>query len=237
MESATSTGGPAHPTTNGTGIAVENPRPGRRSPTFPTSAPTRSTRMVAAARAAQPDWAAVGFEGRAEVLLAAPRLDGRATASGSSTTIVRRDRQPGRRDAVRRARLRALGARVLGEDARRLPGGRGDRVRVAVRLRRPPAGGPLRAARRRRRDRALELPAEQLVRRLHPGACRRQRRRPEALRGHPADLAADGRDAGRVRPARGRLPGRDGRAARPARRWSTRSTWSCSPARSRPARR
>ena len=91
--------------------------------------------------------------------------------------------------------------------------------------------------RRRRRDRPVELPADQLLRRLHPGAGGRQRGRAQAVRGHAAHLAADGRGDARVRPARRRLPGRDRRRARPARRWSTRSTWSCSPARPRPAGR
>ena len=141
------------------------------------------------------------------------------------TTIVRRDRPTGRRDAVRRARLRALGARVLGRRWRRTtsadeeiesasPFLRGRRLVVRY----APLG-------RRRRDRALELPAQQLVRRLHPGARGGQRRRAEALRGHPAHLAADGRDA-RASAGCRRASSRSRRAvARPARRWSTRSTW------------
>ena len=38
-----------------------------------------------------------------------------------------------------------------------------------------------------RRDRAVELPADELLRRLHPGARRRQRGDPQAQRGHAAD--------------------------------------------------
>ena len=56
--------------------------------------------------------------------------------------------------------------------------------------------------RRRRRDRPVELPADELLRRLHPGAGGRQRRRPQAARGHAAHLAADGGGAARVRHAR-----------------------------------
>ena len=41
---------------------------------------------------------------------------------------------------------------------------------------------------------------------------------PQAVRGHAAHLAADGRVHARVRPARGRLPGRHRARARPARR-------------------
>ena len=163
--------------------------------------------MVAAARAAQPAWEALGFEGRAEVLLAARRW---MVANGERVvdTIVRRDRPARRRDPVRRALLRALGARVLGQARRR-------------------ATSPTRRSSPRRRSSAAagssvryaplgvvgvigpwNYPLNQLVRRLHPGARRRQRGGPEALGGHPADLAADGRDARRVRDPRGRLPGR-----------------------------
>ena len=58
-----------------------------------------------------------------------------------------------------------------------------------------------------RRDRPLELPADELVRRLHPRDGRGQRGHPEAERGHAADRAADGRVRARVRGPRGRLPG------------------------------
>ena len=74
---------------------------------------------------------------------------------------------------------------------------------------RPQAHGPLPPGRGRRRDRAVELPADELLRRLHPGAGGRQRGDPQARRGDAADLAADGRGHARVRPPRGRLPGRD----------------------------
>ena len=50
----------------------------------------------------------------------------------------------------------------------------------------PQADRALRAGRRGRGDRPLELPAHQLVRRLHPGHGGRQRRDPQAERGHPA---------------------------------------------------
>ena len=126
---------------------------------------------------------------------------------------LRRDRPAGRRDPVRRALLRPLGAGVLGEERTHLPGRRADRVGLAVRPR-PPADRPLRPRRRRRRDRPVELPAEQLVRRLRARPGRRQRGRAQAVGGDPADLAADGRDARRLRHPRRRLPGRD----RPRRR-------------------
>ncbi len=151
-----------------------------------------------------------------------PHLAGRQRRARRGDDL-RRDRPPRRRDPVRRALLRPLGAGVLGEAGLGVPRRRGDRVGLAVRPR-PQARRPLRPDRRRRRDRTLELPVEQLLRRLHSGARGRQRRRPQALRGDPADLAADGRDAGRLGHRRRRLPGRHRHAARPGPRSSTRST-------------
>ena len=156
--------------------------------------------------------------------------DGRARLDG-------RQRRARRRDDLRRdrpARRRDASSPSSPTGSRRSSSGRStapvyladedDRVGLAVRPRRPQAQGPLRAGRRRRRDRPVELPAQQLLRRLHPGARRRQRGRPQALRDHPAHLAADGRDAGRGR----RCPRASSRsrpaAARPAPRWSTSST-------------
>jgi acyl-CoA reductase-like NAD-dependent aldehyde dehydrogenase/choline dehydrogenase-like flavoprotein len=55
------------------GIAVENPATGETIATVPELAPDEVRAMVAAARAAQPAWAELGYEGRAEVLLAAKR--------------------------------------------------------------------------------------------------------------------------------------------------------------------
>ena len=191
---------------NGTGSRSRTRRRARRSRPSPSSARDEVRAMVAAARAAQPGWEALGFEGRAEVLLTARRWMV-ANAERVIGDDRRRDRPARRRDPVRRALLRPRGARVLGQEGARVPRRRGHRVGVAVRAR-PADGRPLRAARRGRRDRALELPAQQLLRRLHPGAGRRQLGGHEAVGDHPADLAADGRDAGRVRDPRERLPGR-----------------------------
>ena len=151
------------------------------------------------------------------------RLDGRQRGTGGRDDL-RGDGPPRRRDAVRRTLLRDQRARVLGEARARLPRRRGDRVRLAVRARRPADEGPLRAGRGRRRDRSVELPAQQLVRRLHSGARRRQRDRPQAVGDHPAHVAADGGDAGRGRSSGGRLRASRPDAARPERRWSTWST-------------
>ena len=54
-------------------IEVENPATGETIATVPELGADEVRALVAAARAAQPAWAEVGFEGRAEVLLAARR--------------------------------------------------------------------------------------------------------------------------------------------------------------------
>ncbi len=54
-----------------TGIPVENPATGETIATVADLGPGEVAAMVARAREAQPIWAAIGFEGRAEVLLAA----------------------------------------------------------------------------------------------------------------------------------------------------------------------
>ena len=54
-----------------TGIAVENPATGETIATVPDLGSDAVETMIARAREAQPIWEAVGFEGRAEVLLAA----------------------------------------------------------------------------------------------------------------------------------------------------------------------
>ena len=83
MESATSTGGPAHPTTNGTGIAVENPATGETLAHVPDLGPDDLAALVAGARAAQPEWFAAGFDERARILMAA-----RAWMVGNGDRVV-----------------------------------------------------------------------------------------------------------------------------------------------------
>jgi acyl-CoA reductase-like NAD-dependent aldehyde dehydrogenase/choline dehydrogenase-like flavoprotein len=63
--------GPVTEAATETGIPVENPATGETIATVPDLDPGEVEAMVARAREAQPIWAAVGFEGRAEVLLAA----------------------------------------------------------------------------------------------------------------------------------------------------------------------
>ncbi len=94
----------------------------------------------------------------------------------------------------------------------------------------------LRAARRRRRDRALELPLVDPVRRDRDRADRRQRRRAEAREPHPAARRADPARLRGRRPSPGAGAHRPRRAARSARRSARpRPRRSSSPARSRSA--
>ena len=95
-----------------------------------------------------------------------------------------------------------------------------------------------RAARRRRRGRAVELPAADGRLEARPGARDRQLGRPEARRAVVADRAPAGRAGRRGRSAGRRAAGRprlrrDGRPARSA--CIRTSTWSRSPARPRSA--
>jgi acyl-CoA reductase-like NAD-dependent aldehyde dehydrogenase len=58
---------------DGAGIAVENPATGETIVTVPEVGAEQVHEIVAAARAAQPEWAQAGFEARAKVLLDARR--------------------------------------------------------------------------------------------------------------------------------------------------------------------
>ena len=70
MESLTSSG-PEAASTNGAGIAVENPATGETLAHVPETSPERVGELVAAARRAQPAWAEAGFEERGRILMAA----------------------------------------------------------------------------------------------------------------------------------------------------------------------
>ena len=162
------------------------------------------------AREAQPQWAALGFDGRARVMRRAQKwmLD---NAERVIDTVVA---ETGK--TYEDAQLADLGytvgrARVLGQAGGAVPRRRAGAVVEQPAGGRQEARRALRAAWAGRRDRPLELPDRQRVRRLHPGADGRQRGDPQASGGDAAELAADGRDDARVRPARGRLPGRDRR--------------------------
>src|SRR5436190_4980860 len=79
--------GPVTEAASATGIPVENPATGETIATVAALSADEVRAMVAVAREAQPAWEAIGFEGRAEVLLAARRWM-TANAERVVTTIV-----------------------------------------------------------------------------------------------------------------------------------------------------
>ena len=161
--------------TNGDGaIRSRTPPPVRSSGRSPTGRADEVAEIVARARAAQPAWEALGFEGRARIL-AAPRSGSSTTANGSIETIVS---ETGK--TYEDAQLAEISyvANSFGFWAKHAPEFLADEK---IKSSNPFVAGPqahpaLPSRRRGRRHRAVELPALQLVRRLHPGAGRGQRR-------------------------------------------------------------
>ena len=216
-----------HPATNGTAtaagdIAVENPATGE----VIAHVPDMTAEQVAelAARGAR---RAAGMGGAG---LRGPRADPAPRAEVARRQLRARHRDDRLRDgqglrgrAHRRGHVRRQRVRLLGQARALLPGRPAHQERLAA-AEGQEARRALPAARPGRRHRPVELPADQLVRRRHPGPGRRQRGHPQAQRGHPADEPAHGRRAARVRAARRRLRGRHRPRAPRARRSSTTST-------------
>ena len=147
---------------------------------------------------------------------AGPEVADRQRGPGSAHDRVR-DRQGLRGRPARRGCYAGGAFGFWAKKAPKLLADEKIRIQLAVRAR-PQARRPLRAGGRRGRDRSVELPAHQLIRRLHPRPCRGQRLRPQAGQPHAAHLAVHGRGSARVWPAGGRLH-------RGARR---RATWAAS---------
>ena len=216
-----------HPATNGTAtaagdIAVENPATGEVIAHVPDTTAEQVAELARAARAAQPAWEALGFEGRGRILRRAQKW----VVDHSERVIETIVSETGKayEDALIAEVMYA--ANAFGFWAKHAPSFLADqRVKSAIAPAQGQADGPaLPPARPGRRHRPVELPADQLVRRRHPGPRRGQRGHPQAQRGHAADEPADGRRAARVRAcptASSRSP--PARAPR-ARRSSTRST-------------
>ena len=145
-----------------------------------------SRRSSPRARAAQPGWEALGYEGRGRILKRAQKWLLEHADEVADTIVAETGKA--REDAM--LVEVAYGANALGFWPRKAPKWLADeRVRT---------GNPFvlgrrmvvryRAGRRRRRDRALELPARQLRRGRHPSARRGERRRRQAIRGDAADV-------------------------------------------------
>ena len=182
--------------TNGSAgsIPVENPATGEVIATVPDLQRRRGrARWPPRPRQAQPGWEALGFEGRGADPAARAEVDRRQRATASST---RSSSETGKTYEDAQLAELSYGADAFGfwaKNAPEVPRRREGQARSTCSSRARSSMVRYAPARRRRRHRPVELPADQLVRRLHPGARRRQRRGPQAERAHAADLAADGR--------------------------------------------
>ena len=172
------------------GIPVENPATGKVIATVPDLSADEVRAMAEKARRVQPGWEALGFEGRGRVLLRAQKwlIDNRERVI---ETVMS---ETGKTYEDAQLAEFSYGASALGFWAKNAEKYLGDeKVKSAQPLRQgQEADLALPAARPDRRDRPVELPADELLRRLHPGAGRRQRGDPQAERDHAAHGAADG---------------------------------------------
>ncbi len=188
-----------------TEIPVENPATGEIITTVPDLDAAAVADLAKRGRLAQPTWEALRLRGpRARAAADAEVGDGQRRPDRADDRLG--DRQDLRGRAAGGDLLRRRGVRLLGQARGGVPGRRAGALEHGVREGQeadpalPPAGAG-------RRDRPVELPADELLRRLHPRAGGGQRRDPEALGDHPADLAAAGRRPACLRDPRGRLPG------------------------------
>ncbi len=175
-------GGELVESTSGETMEVLNPATGETIAEVPRGTADDVERAVEAAKGAAPAWGARPPKERMELLLKPRRRDRRARGRAREARVPERrqaDGDRGRRDAVLRRQPALL--RRGRADARRQ--GRG-RVRRGLHVDHPP-----RAARRRRRDRAVELPADDGRLEARPGARGRERPDPEARRADAADDA------------------------------------------------
>ena len=155
--------------------SVNPARPDDVVATYPAGTAADVDRAVAAAAAAQRDWARVPVPARAEIIAAAGAVLAERKAELSHLVAAGGRQDPGRggrrrAGGHRHGRLRRRpGPRRLGRD-------RALRAGQQALLDHPPAG------RRRRHDHAVELPGGHPVVEDLPGAARRQRRGHQAVR-------------------------------------------------------
>ena len=187
-----------HRATNGTAtvagdIAVENPATGEVIAHVPDTTAEQVAELARAARAAQPAWEALGFEGRGRILRRAQKW----VVDHSERVIETIVSETGKvyEDALLAEVMYA--ANAFGFWAKHAPSFLADqRVKSAS----PLLKGKRMVLRYRplgpgRRHRPVELPAHELLRRRHPGPRRRQRGHPQAQRGDAAHQPPDGRRA------------------------------------------
>ena len=187
------------PETNGSAperLEVKNPATGEVIGSVVQQTPAEVAAAVERARVAQRDWQALGYANRARILRRAQKWT-TENADRIARTIVSETGKTYEDAILAEVSYAAAGFGFWAKNAPKYLAdekvstsnpfvlGRQLVVRYAP-------------GRRRRRDRAVELPADELVRRLHPGARRRQRGRPQAGEPDPDDLAADARGAARL---------------------------------------
>ena len=143
-------------------ITVENPATGEVIRTVELVAPGDVAEVVERGRAAQPAWAALGFDGRAAVLRRAQKW----VTDNAERLIATIVSETGKTYEDAQNAEVAYVAAAFGFWAKRAPRYLADeKVRsVSPDGGRPPPGRALRAARGDRRHRAVELPADQLGR-------------------------------------------------------------------------
>ena len=167
-------------------------------------------------RAVQPAWAALGFAGRARVMKRAQKWV-TANADELIRTIVSETGKAWE-DAMMAEVLYAAAAfghwADHAEDLLR----RGEAQDLLAAAQGQEGDHPLRAGRAGRRDRAVELPLHQRLRRLHPGPDGGQQRAAQAGREDAADVAAAGQGAEGLRDARRRHAGPHRQGLGPRRR-------------------
>ena len=165
VEQAPQTGNGGGPT--GGEIPVENPATGEIVATVPDLGPEAVAAMAERGRAAQPGWEAYGFEGRGRILLRAQKwlMD---NAEQVIATIIS---ETGKTFEDASLAEISYAGNAFGFWAKQagVPGRRAGQVRTAARQGQE-ADPALPPARPDRRDRPVELPADELLRRLHPGA-------------------------------------------------------------------
>ena len=146
-------------------ISVENPATGETVATVPDLGADAVAEMAAKGRAAQPGWEAYGFEGRGRVLLRAQKwvMD---NAEQVISTIISETGKTFEDASLAEISYAGNAFGFWAKSCARVPRRRARQVRPAAGQGQE-ADPALPAARPDRRDRAVELPADELLRRLH----------------------------------------------------------------------
>ena len=182
-------------------MEVLNPATGETIAQLPVDPPETVAATVARVRAAQPDWEAMGIEGRYHWL--GKLRDWLLDNSDRVLDTMQRETGKVRADASNEPAYLADTINFYGKQAGQVPRRRKRAAPLAA-AGGEEAGGPVPPLSGGRDHQPLELPPDPLARRRDPGADRRRRGRGQALRVHPAR----DRRGGRGLEARDRRPRR-----------------------------